>query len=91
MKRTLQEIMRCAIEGVEFDGKIVNINNTGRKVIILPGSVDEVLITNWAEAHCGFQMTTVMINEHIRQERDAEVSVYAVKLDFVAFNQKLMY
>ena len=67
IKRILQEIMRCAIDGVELDRKIENINKTGRKIIILPSSVEEILIANWVETHCGFRMTTFMVNEHRRQ------------------------
>ena len=67
IRRTLQEIMRCAAEGDEFNGKIEKKSKQGRKIIILPGSFEELLIANWMEAHCGFRQTTVMVNEHRRQ------------------------
>ena len=82
IKRTLQEMMRCAIDGIKFDGNIENLNKTGRNINILPRSVEELLIANWMEAHYGFRMTTFMVNEHRRQQGDDEVSVYAVMSAF---------
>jgi len=64
IRRTLEEIVRCMVEGVIFHGKIENKEKLGRKIIILPGSMEELLIANRMEAHCGFRMTTVMVNEH---------------------------
>ena len=46
IERTLKEIMRCATEGIEFNGKIENINKLGAKIIISPGSTEELLIAN---------------------------------------------
>ena len=46
--------MRCAAEGVEFDGKIEAKNKTGRKIIISPVSVYKLLIANWMEAYYDF-------------------------------------
>ena len=66
IKRTLEEIKRCAVYGLEFNGKIEPKEKLGRKIIILPGSVEELLIANWMEAYCGFRQTTFMVNEHRR-------------------------
>ena len=54
IRRKLEEIMRCAAEGVEFDGKIEAKNKTGRKIIISPVSVYKLLIANWMEAYYDF-------------------------------------
>ena len=74
--------MRRAVEGVEFSGKIENINKKGRKIIISPCSTEVLIFVNWMEAHCGFQMTTIMVNEHRRQQGDERVSVYCVMSTF---------
>ena len=54
IKRILREIMRSAYEGVIFNGKIEHMNKLGCKFIILPGSVEETLITDWMEGYCRF-------------------------------------
>lgn len=38
-------------------------------ILIQPGSAEETLLANWTEQHCGFLMTTMLVNEHV-QERD---------------------
>ena len=87
--RTLEDIMRCAVEGIEFNGKIESKHSLGRKIIILPGSAEELLIANWMEAHCGFRQTTYMVNEHRRQQGDTRVSVYAVMSAFYRLQPKV--
>jgi len=89
IKRTLQEITKCMREGVIFDGSIEKENKQGRKIIILPGSFEELLIANWMEAHCGFRFTTMMVNEHRRQQGDDDVSVYAVMAVFYRLKPKV--
>ena len=54
--------MRRMKEGEDFDGHIRNNQKLGRKILILPGSIEEALMANWMEAHCGFRMTTLMVN-----------------------------
>ena len=66
IKRTLNEIMRCIVEGEDFDGQIKSKSKVGRKIIISPGLVEEFLIANWVEAHCGFRFTTEQVNERHR-------------------------
>ena len=87
--RTLEEIMRCAVEGIEFNGKIESKHKLGRKIIILPGSAEELLIANWMEAHCGFRQTTYMVKEYRRQQGDTRVSVYAVMSAFYRLQPKV--
>ena len=89
IKRALQEITKCMREGVLFDGSIENENTQGRKIIISPGSFEELLIANWMEAHCGFRQTTFMVNEHRRQQGDDDVSVYAVMAAFYRLQPKV--
>jgi len=89
VRRTLEEIMRCLREGKEFDGHISNNEKLGRKILILPGSIEEALIANWMDSHCGFRMTTYMVNEHRRQQDDVEVSRYAVMSAFYRLNPKV--
>ena len=81
--------MRCMREGEDFDGHIRNNETLGRKISILPGSIEEALIANWMESHCGFRMTTSMVNEHRRQQDDIEVSRYAVMSAFYQLNPKV--
>ena len=56
--------MRCEDEGVDFEGKIKAKNKTGREIIILPGSIEELLIANYMDAYCGFRQTIFIVNEH---------------------------
>ena len=77
IRRTLEEIMRCAAEGVEYDGKIEAKKKTGRKIIILPGSIEELLITTYMETYCGLRQTTFTVNEHRSQHGD-ETAVFIV-------------
>ena len=81
--------MRCVKEGEDFDGHIRNNQKLGRNILILPGSIKEALIANWMEAHCGFRMTTLMANEHRRQQDNIEVSRYAVMAAFYQLNPKV--
>ena len=89
IKRTLNEIMRCMVEGEDFDGRLNSRTQLGEKFIILPGSVEENLITNWTEAHCGFRFTTEMVNEHRRQQGLVEVSRYCVMSVFYSLRPKM--
>ena len=57
--------------------------------MILPGSVEELLIANLTEAHCSFRMTTVMVNKHRRQQGDERVSCYTVMAAFYHLNPKV--
>ena len=76
-------------DGENFDGHIRNNKKLGRKIIILPGSIEEALIANWMEAHCGFHMTTSMVNEHWKQQDGIEVSRYTVMSAFYRLNPKV--
>ena len=69
-------------EGVLFDGIIKPQNKEGHKIIISSGSFEEILIVSWMEAHCGFRMSTFMVNEHRRQQGDKRVCVYTVMAVF---------
>ena len=91
IKRTLEEIMRCAHEDDLFYGNIENTNKLGRKSIILSGSIEETLIVNWMESYCGFCQTTVMVNEHRWQQDEKRISVYCIMSAFIAFNWRLIY
>ena len=89
VKRTLDEIMLCMREGVEFDGTLRNKAKTGRKILITPGSVEENLIATWMESHCGFRFTTEQVNEHRKQQGDVGVSRYAVMAAFYRLDPKI--
>lgn len=82
IKRALDDIVSALKVGKEFDGTYIKHGNCGRKVVILPGSQDETLIANWMEQHCGFCMTTMLINEHRRENGEERVSRYAVMAAF---------
>ena len=88
IRRTLREIMRCLRLGLPFDGNL-HSDSMGRKVLINPGSVEETLIANWMEQHCGFRMTTMLVNEHRRQQGDERVSVWAVMSAFYRLKPKI--
>ena len=62
--RTLQHIMICIRAGLPFAGKLGT--TTGRHILITKGSIEEELIARWMEAHLGFRMTTMLVNEHRR-------------------------
>ena len=89
VRRTLDEIMLCMREGVEFDGTLRNKAKTGRKILIKPGSVEENLIATWMESHCGFRFTTEQVNEHRKQQGDVGVSRYAVMAAFYRLDPKI--
>mmetsp|Transcript_14233 Transcript_14233/g.14416 ORF Transcript_14233/g.14416 Transcript_14233/m.14416 type:complete len:114 (-) Transcript_14233:138-479(-) len=68
--------MRCVRVGQSFDGTIKT--HFGQNKFIKPGSANEALIATWMELHCGFWMTTLMVNEHRKEEGKDFVSRYAV-------------
>ena len=88
IRRTLEEIMRCLRLGLPFDGKI-HSDSMGRKVLISAGLVEETLIANWMEQHCGFRMTTMLVNEHRAEQGDERVSVWAVMSAFYRLKPKI--
>ena len=62
--------------GFNYDG--LSELTHGRITSIIPGSQEESLIANWMESHCGFRMTTILVNEHRREagkERSSHVVV----------------
>ena len=74
--------------GLDYNG--LNENNAhGRKVSILPGSQEETLIANWMEQHCGFRMTTLLVNEHRRECGKDRVSRFAVMSAFHRLQPKI--
>ena len=85
----LDKVMRGMEEGEDFDGEIQNENKKGRKIIIVPGSVEENLIATWMEAHCGFQFTNKQINEHRRQQGLEGFSRYCVMAAFYRLQPKI--
>ena len=89
IRRVLEEAMRCLRVGECFDGRIEPKNKVGRKVEILPGSAEELLMANWMESHVGFRMTTLLVNEHRREEGKENVSVSAVMSAFYRLQPKV--
>ena len=73
--------------GSPFVGKLGT--TTGRKILIESGSTDEELITRWMEAHLGFRMTTMLVNEHRREEGKERVGVSAVMNAFYRLQPKV--
>ena len=84
----LKEIIRCVRVGGNFDGTIKS--HAGRKHMIKAGSVEEALIATWMELHCGFRMTTIMVNEHRREEGKDRVSRHAVISAFYRLQPKII-
>ena len=86
---TLQATMRCIRAGKRFDGTINSNANAGRKLMIKPGSAEEILIATWMEMHCGFRMTTIMVNEHRREKGKDRVSRFAVMSAFYRLQPRI--
>ena len=87
IRRTLQLIIKTFKTGIIFDDKYETA--TGRPVSIKPGSTKETLIANWMEAHVGFRMTTLLVNEHRREQGEARVSVSAIMSAFYRLQPKI--
>ena len=73
--------------GSPFVGKLGT--TTGRKILIESGSTEEELIARWMEAHLGFRMTTMLVNEHRREEGKERVGVSAVMNAFYRLQPKV--
>ena len=84
IRRTLDLVISNFKNGTVFDG--VHESAAGGPVSIKPGSVDETLIADWMEAHVGFRMTTLLVNEHRKEQGEERVSVSAVMSAFYRLN-----
>ena len=58
-------------------------------MLILPGSAEESLLATWMESHVGFRMTTILVNEHRREQGEERVSVSAVMSAFYRLQPKV--
>ena len=81
--------MRCMVEGEDFDGRIKQKGKAGRNIITSLGSVEESLIANWMEAHCGFRFTMEQVNKHHRQQGLEGVRRYCVMSVFYRLKPKI--
>ena len=61
--RVLEEVLEKIQGGEQYDGTY-NQSKKGWKIIIQPGLKEEQLIATYMEQHCGFRMTTYIVNEH---------------------------
>jgi len=73
--------MLCIMSDEPFDGRLGT--TTGRHILIKPGSVEEELIAVWMESNLGLRLTTILVNEHRREEGSEQVGVAAV-INFTA-------
>ena len=89
VRKTLENIMVCMHKGEVFDGTIRWKFKKCRKILIESGSIEETLIANWMEAHCGFRFTTELVNEHRRQQGGDGVSRFAIMSAFYCLKQKI--
>lgn len=87
IERVLENILCCICDGHDFEGKFFMY--TGRPLAIEEGSVEEELIAKWMESHLGFRMTTLLVNEHRKEEGKERVSVSAVMNAFYRLNPKV--
>ena len=87
IRRTLDKIMLCIRTGTPFVGQLGT--TTGRHILIESGSAEEELIARWMESHLGFRMTTMLVNEHRREEGKERVGVSAVMNAFYRLNPKV--
>ena len=62
----------------DFNSRDGRSKNKGRPRIISPGSSDEGIIADWMEDNMGFRNTTVMVNQHRRDEGRGPVGKNAV-------------
>ena len=85
--RTLSNILDCLADGSPFDGSLGK--TSGRPVLITSGSTEEELVANWMEQHLGFRMTTMLVNEHRREEGKERVGVSAVMTAFYRLSPKI--
>ena len=79
--------MICIRAGLPFAGKLGT--TTGRHILITKGSIEEELIARWMEAHLGFRMTTMLVNEHRREEGKERVGMSAVMNAFYRLQPKV--
>jgi len=87
IRRTLDLIISNFKNGTVFDG--IHESAAGRPVSIKPGSVEETLIADWMEAHVGFRMTTLLVNEHRKEQGKERLSVSAVMSAFYRLQPKI--
>ena len=73
----LQNVTTCLEEGMEYTGDhgVRYIRNSKK---IMCGSVEAELIAKWMEEGLGFWLTTMFVNDHLKQEEKKEVSVKSV-------------
>ena len=80
--------MTCLCTGVSFNPALAHTG--GRNVLIEQGSFEEELIARWMGAHLGFQMTTLLVNEHKKEEGKEVVGVSAVVNAFFQLKPKIV-
>ena len=81
----LQNVTTCLEEGVEYRGnEEVRHSRETRKIKC--GSVEAELIAKWMEEGLGFRLTTMFLNDHLKQEGKKEVSVKSVYNAFYHMN-----
>ena len=81
--------MSCIITGSQLVDKLDT--TTGRKILIEYVSTEEELIKRWMESHLGFRMTTMLVNEHRREEGKEQVGVSAVMDAFYRLQPKVSH
>ena len=64
-------------------------NKTGWPVSILPGSMEMSSIANWMEVHYIFRMTTMLVNDHHKEQYDERVSNFEVMQAFYRLQSKI--
>jgi len=75
----LQNVTTCYRNGNEYKGdKDIEIDNVRETRKIKTGSIEEELIANWMEDGIGFQLTTMLLNEHLKDEGQPEVGTKSV-------------
>ena len=83
--RTILRVLDEVLEQLENDSGYngtYDQSKKGRKITIKRGSKEEQLIATYMEQHCGFRMTTYIVNEHRRDEGNEEVSRFAIMAAF---------
>jgi len=81
----LQNVAACYKNGIEYTGeKDIEIENMRESRKIKAGSIEEEMIANWMEEGLGFRLTTMFLNEHLKEEGHEEIGVKSV---YNAFNR----
>jgi hypothetical protein len=89
VRRILYKYNENKQNNCRYDGYDKRKNNTGKHVVIEPGSYAEALIADWLEDNMGFRQTTAFLNQHRVEEGRIPVSKSAIMSAFDRMRSKI--